>query len=59
VILFPLLEKELTKTEYLMLLPYIAQTFVIQNSEGKSTIKEYKATQLFNKIEKKNNVHSY
>jgi DNA sulfur modification protein DndD len=59
VILFPLLEKELTENEYLMLLPYIAQEFVIQNSEGKSTIKEYEVTQLFNEIEKKNNVHSY
>ena len=59
VILFPLLEKELTKTEYAMLLPYIAQTFVIQNSEGKSSIKEYEATQLFNEIEFKGNVHSH
>ncbi len=58
VILLPLLEKELTETEYSMLSPYIAQTFVIQNSEGKSTIKEYEATQLFNEIEK-NNVHAY
>ena len=48
VILFPLLEKELTETEYSILLPYIAQTFVIQNTEGKSTIKEYEASQLFN-----------
>ena len=59
VILFPLLEKELTKTEYAMLLPYIAQTFVIQNSEGKSSIMEYEATQLFNEIELKGNVHSH
>ena len=59
VILFPLLEKELTKTEYLMLKPYIAQTFIIQNSESKSTIMEYEATQLFNEIELKGNVYSH
>lgn len=59
VILFPLLEKELTETEYSILSPYIAQTFLIQNSEGKSTIKEYEATQLFNEIELKENVHSH
>ena len=58
VILFPLLEKELTETEYSLLLPYISQTFIINNSERKSTIKEYNTTQLFNEIEK-NNVYSY
>ena len=59
VILFPLLEKELTEKEYLMLTPFIAQTFIIENSEEKSTITECASTQLFNQMEKNSNVHSY
>jgi len=59
VILFPLLEKELTEKEYSLLTPYIAQTFIIENNDGKSTLVECEATQLFNEIEKKNNVHSH
>jgi len=58
VILFPLLEKELTEKEYSMLIPYTAQTFIIQNMEGKSGIKETNPTKLFNEIEK-HNVHTY
>jgi len=59
VILFPLLEKELTEKEYTMLTPFISQTFVIKNSNEKSTIVECESTQLFNLIEKDSNVHSH
>jgi len=59
VILFPLLEKELTEKEYMMLTPFIAQTFVIENKEGKSTFVEYDSTQLFKLIEKSSNVHTH
>lgn len=59
VILFPLLEKELTEKEYNMLLPNTAQTFIIHNSKGKSTITKCDTTQLFNEIEKTGNVHTY
>lgn len=59
VILFPLLEKELTEKEYLMLTPFISQTFVIENSDEKSTIVECESTQLFNLIEKNSNVHAH
>jgi len=59
VILFPLLEKELTEKEYNMLLPNTALTFIIQNREGKSTILKCDSSQLFNEIEKTGNVHTY
>jgi DNA sulfur modification protein DndD len=59
VILFPLLEKELTENEYELLSPFIAQTFIIENNEEKSTILECDSTQLFNLMEKNNNVHSH
>jgi DNA sulfur modification protein DndD len=59
VILFPLLEKELTEKEYFMLTPFISQTFVIVNNNEKSTIVECESTQLFNQIEKDNNVHTH
>lgn len=59
VILFPLLEKELSEKEYAMLIPNTAQTFVIENIEGKSTIIECDLAQLFNEIEKHSNVYSH
>jgi len=59
VILFPLLEKELTEKEYSLLMPYISQTFKIESKSSKSTIKEFKATELFNKQEKKEDVYTY
>jgi DNA sulfur modification protein DndD len=59
VILFPLLEKELTEKEYSLLTPHIAQTYIIENNDGKSVLVECESTQLFNEIEKKNNVHSH
>jgi len=59
VILFPLLEKELTEKEYSLLTPHIAQTFIIENKDGKSLLIECESAQLFNEIEKKNNVHSH
>nr|WP_319998151.1 DNA sulfur modification protein DndD [uncultured Draconibacterium sp.] len=59
VIIFPLLEKELTENEYNLLSPYISQTFVIENHKEKSSIVECDSTQLFNLMEKNNNVHSH
>lgn len=59
VILFPLLEKELTKKEYEFLLPFISQTFFLENKNGSSQIKECKPNELFNIIESKNNVYAY
>ena len=59
VILFPLLEKELTEKEYKMLMPHISQTFKIESLGSKSTIKEYKKTELFTKKEELSNVYTY
>ena len=59
VILFPLLEKELTKKEYELLLPFVSQTFFIENNNSSSKFKECKPNELFNLIENKNNVYTY
>lgn len=59
VILFPLLEKELTKKEYELLLPFVSQTYFIDNDNGSSQFKECKPNELFNLIENKNNVYTY
>jgi len=59
VILFPLLEKELTEKEYSLLNPHIAQSFIIENYDGISRLVECESTQLFNEIEIKNNVYSH
>lgn len=57
VILFPLLEKELTAKEYSLLSKNVNQTYLIVNSNGKSNLKQCKPTELFNEIS--SNVHSY
>ena len=59
VILFPLLEKELTEKEFSMLSPFISQTFVIENRNEKSSITECESNHLFNLLEKNSNVHSH
>lgn len=59
VILFPLLEKELTEKEYMTLMPYVSQAYIIQNNDGASTINEFETEQLFNEIQKINNVYTY
>lgn len=59
VILFPLLEKELTIREYELLLPFVSQTFMIENIKEGSRFLECKPEELFNKIESKNNVYTY
>lgn len=59
VILFPLLEKELTFKEYSLLKQNLNQTFKIKNVKGKSFIEECNPDELFIDIEKKKDVHSY
>lgn len=59
VILFPLLEKELTEREYALLLPHVNQTFIIKNSGEKSSLNECRPKELFNELELNPNVHSY
>ena len=50
VVLFPLLEKELTQKEYKFLLPNVNDTFLIQNKEGISQIDKVNPKDLFNKF---------
>ena len=48
VILFPLLHKELTATEYEMLKPYVEDAFVIINDTVRSTLKKVNTDKLMN-----------
>ncbi|MBI6115995.1 DNA sulfur modification protein DndD [Salegentibacter maritimus] len=50
VVLFPLLEKELSKTEYEQLKPNLTGVYLINNNELGSSIEECKITDLFNKF---------
>ncbi len=50
VVLFPLLEKELSKEEYDQLTPHLAGVYLIDNSIEGSSIEECKVTDLFNKF---------
>lgn len=59
VILFPLLEKELTENEYTLLAPNIAQAFVIKSKNAESSIVEVELTDLFNELNPNYNVYSY
>jgi DNA sulfur modification protein DndD len=59
VVLFPLLEKELTIKEYSLLRKNVSQTFKIMNVNGKSIIEECNPNELFIDLEKPENVHTY
>lgn len=59
VVLFPLLEKELTFKEYSLLRKNINQTFKIKNVKGKSLIEECNPDELFIDIEKNEDVHAH
>jgi len=59
VILFPLLEKELSEIEYTHLQPYLNKVYLIENNEGSSSIKSYEKENFFNEVtNNKNYVHS-
>ncbi|WP_426482116.1 hypothetical protein [Chryseobacterium sp. R2ACT005] len=59
VVLFPLLEKELSEIEYEYLKPYLNKVHMIDNVEGVSSLKSFKIDQLFNEFKKDSNyVHS-
>ena len=58
VILFPLLQKELTEEEYQNLLPYVSNSFIIKNNDQVSEFLMAQPTELFN-ILKEENVHTY
>ena len=49
VVLLPLLEKELTKEEYMMLKPNLNKTFIIESDKDSSTIKQKNLMEVFKK----------
>lgn len=50
VVIFPLLGKELSYSEYELLYPYINKTYCIINNNGVSSIKEVEQSRLFDYI---------
>lgn len=59
VVLFPLLEKELSEIEYSYLQPNLNKVYLIENRDGASSLKSYKSEQLFNEFRKDSGyVHS-
>lgn len=52
VVLFPLLEKELTKKEYELLKPILGGVYLINNNQQSSTIHQEPINELFNKFNK-------
>ena len=53
VIILPLVEKELTKNEYLLMSDHINQTFIIKNKNNNSIIEECKPDDIYKEIEVK------
>lgn len=53
VVLFPLLEKELSENEYKLLLPHISCSYIIRNNNLSSDFKEVNSTDLFSLIREK------
>ena len=52
VVLFPLLEKELTKAEYKLLKPHLVGVYLIESKEQGSSIERYPIKDLFNQFNK-------
>jgi len=55
VVLFPLLEKELSEIEYGYLKPSLNKVYMIESLEGASSLKSYNIDQLFNEFKKDGN----
>lgn len=52
VVLFPLLEKELTKSEYKLLIPHLGGVYLIENKILGSSVQKQPIKELFNKFNK-------
>ena len=59
VVLFPLLEKELSEKEYELLKPNLSKTFLIHNKFGASTLKALPVNSLFKEFKKEKDVYTY
>lgn len=58
VVLFPLLEKELSELEYDYLKPNLNKVFVIENHENRSSFKSYVVNQLFIYLKEEQDVYA-
>ncbi len=58
VVLFPLLEKELSELEYDYLKPNVNKVLVIENTNNGSTFKPYEVNQLFNHLKEEQDVYA-
>ncbi len=58
VVLFPLLEKELSELEYEFLKPSVNKVFVIENNKEGSSFKSFAVDQLFNHLKQDTNVYT-
>ena len=59
VVLFPLLEKELSETEYELLKPNLNKTYLIQNEGGVSSLEPLPVSKLFEEFKKEKDVYTY
>ncbi len=59
VVLFPLLEKELSEEEYSYLQPHLSKAFLIENAGNGSRIKAIAVEKLFDEFKKDSYVHSH
>jgi DNA sulfur modification protein DndD len=59
VVLFPLLEKELSEVEYELLKPNLNKAFLIHNSESGSEIISTRVNKLFEEFKKEKDVYTY
>jgi len=59
VVLFPLLEKELSEKEYELLKPNLNKAFLIYNEDGSSSLKPLPVNNLFKEFKKEKDVHTY
>lgn len=59
VVLFPLLEKELSEAEFELLNPFINKTFLIHNELRASKIKELPMNELFTEFKKEKDVYAH
>ncbi|SNB08964.1 DndD [Flavobacterium psychrophilum] len=58
VVLFPLLEKELSELEYEFLKPSVNKVFVIENNKDGSSFKSFAVDQLFNHLKQDTDVYT-
>jgi len=59
VVLFPLLEKELSEIEYELLKPNLNKAFLIHNENGASKLKPLPVNNLFKEFKKEKDVYTY